>query len=76
MADYSHLQRRPTSKQDYKQIMSSWRELIDDATELKDRINKNGTDDEVRPYRDRLKEIIDARYAWIDQYDYYTLFPS
>jgi len=69
MSSYSHLQRAPRSKEEFRAMIAQWDRLEENASEAKRRANVNGTNAEVQPYLDRMFEISSARTNWLNSYD-------
>ena len=69
MSSYSHLQRVPQSKLEYKEISEAWHRESSKAGEAKRRANVNGTGSEVQPYKDKMDEIERAISAWYEKAD-------
>ena len=66
---HSYLERRPTTKREWKQSIDDLQRMASEAGEAKRRANVNGTGSEVQPYIDRMHEINNVIESWYDRYD-------
>lgn len=67
---FSHLQRVPRNKRDYRDMLAEWDRLSSEAGEAKRRANASGTDSQVRPYLEKMQAVNSARSNWLDRYDH------
>ena len=67
---FSHLQRAPRSKKEFKSMDDEWGRKVTSSSEAKRRANVNGTGDEVQPYIDRMNAVSSAHQEWLRQYDH------